>query len=160
MTDRELQNEIRANLDADPAVNPTPIGVAVIDGLVVLSGYANSREEKLAVENSVASTAGVMAWVETIEIRSPESNPDLELAARARATVARHLGKSRERIKIKVEAGQITLRGRVEHEYEKVAAEVFLRKIAGVKGIANQIEATPLPTETEDGMQMSLMAAG
>lgn len=160
MTDRELQSEIRAKLNSDPAVNPAQIGVAVFDGIVTLSGYTSCREEKVAVENSTASIDGVIAWVETIEVRSPESNPDLELAARARATIARHLGKNRERIKIKVEAGRITLRGRVEHEYEKIAAEIFVGKITGVKGIANQIEAIPLPTETEDGMQMSLMAAG
>jgi len=145
MTDRELQGEIRANLNSDPAVNLTQIGAAVVDGVVSPSGYVHNQDEKLAVEKAVVSLDGVNAWVEEIEVRSSGSNPDLEIAGRARETIARHLGRKRERIKIEVEHGQITLGGHVEREYEKIAAETFLRKIAGVKGNTSQIEVAPPP---------------
>ncbi len=153
MTDMELQGEIRTNLNSDPAVNPAQIGVAVIDGIVSLSGYVGTHDEKLAVEKAAASVDGVNILVEEIEIRSSGAHTDLETAARAKETIARHLGKTRERIKIKVEHGQITLRGRVEHGYEKIAAEIFLRKLAGVKKISNQIQVASIlpPAEVAVG---------
>lgn len=149
MTDMELQSEIRKNLNSDPIVNPAQIGVAVINGIVMLSGSVNIQEEKLAVEKAAASVGGVSALVEEIEIRSSTSNTDLEMAAKARETIARHLGKNRDRIKIKVERGRITLEGRVERQYEKIAAEIFLRKIAGIKGITSHIDVAGAPPPTE-----------
>jgi osmotically-inducible protein OsmY len=155
MTDMTLQSEIRKVLNSDSNANPAHIGVAVIDGIVLLSGWVNNQEEKLAVEKAATLVDGVNALVEEIEIRSSGSNTDLEIALRAKETIARHLGNNRERITIKVESGQITLRGRVDRAYEKIAAEIFLRKLAGVKGITSHISvATPLPfPETQVGIQ-------
>jgi osmotically-inducible protein OsmY len=155
MTDMTMQNEIRKGLNSNPITNPAHIGVAVINGIVLLSGCVNSHEEKLAVEKAATLVNGVNALVEEIEIQSSGSNTDLEIAVRAKETIARHLGKNRERITIKVEGGQITLRGRVDREYEKIAAEIFLRKLAGVKGITSHISvAMPLPfPDTQVGIQ-------
>ncbi len=158
MTDMQLQYEIQRNLKSDPIVNPAQIGVAVIDGIVLLSGYVNSRAEKLAIEKAAKSMGAVNAWAEEIEIRSSGFNADLEIAARAEEAIARHLAKSPERIKIKVERGWITLEGRVDREYEKKAAEVFLRKLSGVKGVTNQIEvaSTVSHAEVEGRIQCAL----
>jgi len=158
MTDMQLQYAIQRNLKSDPIVNPAQIGVAVIDGIVLLSGYVNSRAEKLAIEKAAKSIDAVNAWAEEIEIRSSGCNADLEIAARAEEAIARHLPKSWERIKIKVECGWITLEGRVDHEYEKKAAEVFVGKLSGVKGVTSQIKVASnvSPGEIEGRVQCAL----
>jgi osmotically-inducible protein OsmY len=152
MTDVALQNEIRKNLNSDPAINPARIGVGVINGIAMLSGCVSSQEEKLAVEKAAASVDGVNAWVEEIEIRSSVSNTDLEMAIRAKEIIARHLGENQERIRIKVERGRVTLAGRVEHQYEKIAAEIFLRKLVGVKGITSHIDVAAAPPSAQAGV--------
>lgn len=43
-TDSQLQHDVLAEIEWDPGVDHTHIGVAVSDGIVTLSGFAESRK--------------------------------------------------------------------------------------------------------------------
>ena len=85
-TDRELRDDVLKELEWDPSVNATHIGVAVEDGIVTLSGYIDSYAEKHAAETAVKRVAGVRGLAEDIEVRLPGSSKraDTDLAPPSR----------------------------------------------------------------------------
>ena len=63
-------------------------------------------------------------------------------------------------IKVKVQAGWITLDGRVDYRYQQDAAEYAVRNLTGVKGVTNlitikkpQVKASDLKTSIESALQ-------
>ena len=53
MDDKQLQQNIRDELEFEPSVDAAHIGVAVDDGVVTLSGHVSSYAEKQAVERAL-----------------------------------------------------------------------------------------------------------
>jgi osmotically-inducible protein OsmY len=60
-TDKQLQDDVIAELKRDPAVTATRIGVVVRDGVVTLSGEVRDLAQKLGVEHVVQRVSGVKA---------------------------------------------------------------------------------------------------
>ena len=54
-----------------------------------------------------------------------------------------------EKITVKVEGGWITLKGEVDWNYQRLAAEFAVRYLAGVKGLLNLIEVKPVVSAVE-----------
>jgi osmotically-inducible protein OsmY len=50
MSDHDLRTAVERELDWDPSINATGIGVAVNDGVVTLSGHVASYAEKREAE--------------------------------------------------------------------------------------------------------------
>jgi osmotically-inducible protein OsmY len=57
-----------------------------------------------------------------------------------------------------VEKGWVTLNGEVEWEYQRRAAEVAVRSLLGVTGVANRIAVTPkfTPADVEERIRQAL----
>ena len=53
MDDLSLRDHVLSELEFEPSVNASHIGVAVDDGVVTLSGHVGSYAEKLAAEKIV-----------------------------------------------------------------------------------------------------------
>lgn len=51
-TDTQLKKDVLAELEWDPSVNATRVGVAVNDGVVLLTGHLDTFGEKQAVEKT------------------------------------------------------------------------------------------------------------
>ena len=83
-SDSQLQHDVMAELEWEPAVDHADIGVAVTDGVVTLSGYVKNFTEKLAAEKAVRRVAGVRAIAEEINVRlaSDSKMADHEIAKR------------------------------------------------------------------------------
>jgi len=52
-TDQQLKSDVTAELTWDSIIDPTNVGVAVEDGIVILNGQVNSLLQKRAVEQAV-----------------------------------------------------------------------------------------------------------
>jgi osmotically-inducible protein OsmY len=67
----------------------------------------------------------------------------------------------RDRIKILIEHGHVTLQGNVEYRYQKGAAEAAVRNLKGVRGITNHIAIKPrvLPGDVKNQIQKALERA-
>ncbi|HVV93119.1 MAG TPA: BON domain-containing protein [Hyphomicrobiales bacterium] len=149
MTDRELRQLIVDELEFEPSVDASDIGVSVEHGVVTLTGHVGSYAEKLAVERAARKVKGVRAIAQNIEIRYPSDKKDAddEIAARALKIIAWDTTLPDDAVQIKVEEGWVTLTGKVAWQFQKAAAERAVRKLSGVVGVTNQIElkpATPL----------------
>jgi hypothetical protein len=82
--DDQLQDDVIAELEWDPSVDHTDIGVAVTHGVVTLAGYVKSYPQKLAAERAVRRVAGVRALAEELKVRfaSDPKTADHEIARR------------------------------------------------------------------------------
>ena len=151
MTDLELKKSVEAELNWEPSVNAAEIGVAVKDGVVTLTGRVGSYWEKVAAENAAARVAGVRAVANELEIHLPSSNErtDEDIAQAAVNRLEWSVSVPKDRIKVKVSKGWLTLEGTVDWQYQKTAAEEAVRNLAGVKGVLNHIEVKPQVSKTE-----------
>lgn len=141
MTDKEIQQAVLRELEWEPQVKSTEIGVAVKDGIVTLTGFVDNYIKKFHAERAAQRVAGVKAVVNDLEVKLPISSErtDEDIARAAVQALASHISVPQERIKVTVRNGWITLEGDVEWKYQREAAESAVRHLMGVKGVTNLI---------------------
>ena len=119
-TDHKLKTDVLAELAWEPSVSADHIGVTAKDGVVTLTGHADTYWQKHAAENAAGRIQGVKAVAEEIEIRLP-------------------LHAKHDTVKVKVEKGYVTLTGQVDWHYQHESAATMIRSLTRVTGISNQI---------------------
>ena len=153
-TDSQLQHDVMAELEWEPAVDHADIGVAVNDGVVTLSGYVKNFTEKLAAEKAVRRVAGVRAIAEEIKVRlaSDSKLADHEIAKRILDMIAWTVSIPNDVVKVKVEHGWVTLSGTVDWYFQSNEARKAAAKVSGVIGVSNLIEVKqhPAPADVKD----------
>jgi hypothetical protein len=89
--DALLRKEIVEELEFEPSLEATHIGVAVDDGVVTLTGHVGSYAEKVAAERAASRVKGVRAIAQEIEVRYPRDKrtSDDEIAKRAQSVADR-----------------------------------------------------------------------
>lgn len=150
-SDSDIKQDVEDELQWDPDIGAADIGVVVRDGVVALTGYVRSYNQKLAAERDAKRIAGVKAVANDIEVRLPVSDqlPDPDIARDVVTALKLELPYSYEHIKVLVSAGWVTLEGAVEWNYQKMRAGEVVRRLRGVKGISNLIRLKPSVTATE-----------
>jgi osmotically-inducible protein OsmY len=140
-TDSQLKKEVLAELEWDPALNANHIGVAVNEGVVLLTGHLDTFAEKQAAEKAVQRVAGVKAIAVELDVKlEPRHHrSDAEIAAAIETTFRWHAAIPEDRILVKVEKGWVTLTGEVDWHYQRHNAETVVRPITGVVGLSNKL---------------------
>lgn len=143
--DSLLQQAVLAELSWDPSVSSADIGVTANNGVVTLTGYVGSFVEKRAAEAAASRVKGVKAVAEEIEVNLMPSmtRTDAEIAAAALQSLSWDVSVPRDKVKVKVEKGWITLAGEVNWHFQRDAAERDIRRLFGVIGVSNQIVIKP-----------------
>lgn len=150
-TDAELKKDVEAELDFEPAVNATRIGVIVKDGVVTLTGHVDSYTERWAAEEAVKRVYGVAAIANELEVKLPGTSErtDEDLAAACAATLKGISLLPADRVKVVVRNGFVELVGEVEWHYQKTTAELAIRDLTGIRGITNNITVKPRVSPTD-----------
>lgn len=145
MSDRTLKQAIEDELKWEPGVNAEHIGVTAEDGVVTLTGHVRSYAEKFTAEKAAKRVKGVRAIAQEIEVRFPndKKTSDDQIAKRALDIIEWNSTIPNDKVQVKVQNGFITLSGQVDWYYQREGAESAVRKLAGVKGIANDIRIKP-----------------
>lgn len=140
-TDTQLKKEVLAELEWDPALNADHIGVAVNEGVVLLTGHLDTLAEKQAVEKAVQRVAGVKAIAVELDVKlEPHHHrSDAEIAAAIETAFRWHAAIPEDRIRVKVEKGWVTLTGEVDWHYQRHNAEIVVRPITGVVGLNDNL---------------------
>lgn len=140
-SDAQLKKDVLDELEWDPSLNATRIGVAVDDGVVVLTGHLETFGEKEAVERAVRRVAGVKAMAVELDVAlAPKhQRSDAEIAAAIETAFKWHALIPDDRIQVKVEKGWVTLSGEVDWEYQRHNAEMVVHPVTGVRGISNKL---------------------
>src|ERR1700733_7167868 len=144
-TDQGLKQSAPDELIGEPSVDGAHIGVTAQAGVVTLTGHVGSYAEKCAAERAAGRVSGVKAIAEELEIRYlyGVGHGDEDIAKQALNVLNWDLSVPKDKVKVKVEKGWITLSGDVNWYYQKNAAESDVRKLLGVMGVSNQIAIKP-----------------
>ncbi|HZO65134.1 MAG TPA: BON domain-containing protein [Kribbellaceae bacterium] len=144
-TDEEIQRDVLAELKWDARVQPNEIGVAVKDGVVVLTGWVDSFMKKWAAEDAAHRVRGVLAVANDIEVRLPTDaeRTDADIAAAVTRALEYDAFVPIENLDVTVSKGWVTLRGEVAWQFQKRDAERAVRRLAGVRGVSNLIKLKP-----------------
>jgi len=141
----QLQHEVLAELEFDPSVDATKLGIMAEDGVITLTGHVPTFSDKWSAERVVKRVHGVRAVANEIDVRLPSTaSLDDESIARSGANALNwNATVPRDHVKISVTNAWITLDGTVEWQFQKRAAEEAVRVLAGVRGVSNNIAVIP-----------------
>jgi osmotically-inducible protein OsmY len=144
-TDYQIQKDVMAQLNWEPLLNASRIGVAVKNGVVTLSGMVDTYTKKMEAEKATKKVNGVRAVAVDIQVGvSPIfKKTDTEIAESVLHALRLHTAVMEDRIRIKVENGVVTLEGEVEWEYQRKAAVHAIENLPGVRDVLNFIIVKP-----------------
>jgi osmotically-inducible protein OsmY len=140
--DIRVRSAVVNQLDWDPQVDASGIGVAAKDGTVTLTGYVDTYAGKLAAERTAKRVQGVRAVANELEVRLVLERTDVDIARDAARALTLH-GSIPEGVQVAVHRGHITLTGRVEWLFQKEAAAKAVRHVKGVRHVLNHIVVVP-----------------
>lgn len=144
-SDLELRNAVVRQLDWDPEVDASAIGVATHDGAVTLTGFIDTYVGKLAAERAVKRVRGVRAVANDVNVRLKLPRTDEEIATDA-ARALQLRSTLPDTVQAAVHNGHVTLTGKVPWLFHRVAAETAIRHLRGVVAVTNRIDVAPLAT--------------
>jgi osmotically-inducible protein OsmY len=138
-TDRDIRADVEAELEWEPSVDEGEIGVAVRDGIVTLTGRVPSFWQKCKAERVAERVNGVRGIANEIEVQLEHERSDADIARAAADALEWDTRIPSGAVKVKVENGWVTLRGEVDHDYQRRAAERAVRHLDGVRDVTNLI---------------------
>jgi osmotically-inducible protein OsmY len=144
LTDADVlvRDAVMRQLDWDPELDASAVGVVATGGTVTLTGYIDTYFGKLAAERAAKRVHGVRAIANDIQVRLRLDRTDADIARDAvralelRSTVP-------DGVQAAVHSGRVTLTGRVEWLFQKHDAEKAVRHIRGVRNVLNYIVVAP-----------------
>ena len=150
-TNEDLQKDVQDAIKFQPLLHAAEIGVTVKDGVVTLSGVVDSYFKKIEAENAAKNVAGAKAVVENITIKYTDFvKNDNDIAVEVLKALNDSWSVSKDKVKVKVENGWVTLEGELPWNYQREAAKSVINYLAGVKGITNNIK---IKSEVDDAIE-------
>jgi osmotically-inducible protein OsmY len=140
-TDADLKRDVVAELNWDPAVKSTAVGVAVKDGVVTLTGHLDTFAEKHAASRAVQRVAGVKAIALELDVKLAPAHKrsDTEIATSIEEALRWNTLVPVDSLRVTVDHGWVTLKGDVEWDYQRRSVEKVIRPLMGVVGISNEM---------------------
>ena len=150
MTEKDLRvrDAVQQQLEWDPEVDASAIGVAARDGAVTLTGYIDSYAGKLAAERAAKHVRGVRAVANDVDVRLKLDRTDADIALDAARALDLY-ATIPPGVKAGVHNGHVTLTGVVPWPYQKKHAEKIMRHIRGVRGVFNHLMLAPRAVERD-----------
>lgn len=146
--DVRVRDAVMRQLEWDPEVDVSAVGVAVHRGTVTLTGYIGTYAGKLAAERAAKRVRGVRSVANDIDVRLKITRTDSDIAAdvtralELRSTIP-------QGVQAVVHGGHLTLTGRVGSLFQRRHAEDAVREIRGVRSVRNHI-AVDAPAAVRD----------
>lgn len=141
-TDTRLRDAVVRELEWDPEVDASAVGVTAKDGAVTLTGFVDTYAGKLAVERIAKRVRGTRAVANDVVVRLAVDRTDPDIAHDA-IRMLRLWPSSSDAVQATVHHGHLTLTGAVDWLYQKQQAHDLVRHIRGVRGVHNHITVTP-----------------
>ena len=150
--DIELRKDVVDELEWDPSIDAATIGVAIENGIIALTGHVGSYADKTNAERIVKRVHGVQGVANDIEVKLPTSfeRDDVDIARSAVNALEWNVSVPKDRVKVTVTTGWVTLDGSVDWYYQKRAAEDAVFLLAGVRGVSNNINVATTQVHAAD----------
>jgi osmotically-inducible protein OsmY len=159
-SDSQLKQAVLDELAWEPSVDAAHVGVTAHAGVITLSGHVANYAHKQAAEKAAGRVKGVTAVAEEMEVVLPyeihRSDEDIAVAAADRLFWDSIVPK--DRVKVTVEKGWVTLSGSVDWHFQREAADQDVQRLMGVRGVANEIGIKPIvdASNVEDDIEQAL----
>ncbi|MEZ5954192.1 MAG: BON domain-containing protein [Hyphomonas sp.] len=150
-TDRELKQRVLEELEYEPQVNASSVGVTAKDGIVAIYGHVTSFLERVLAEDAVRRVRGVRAIANEIDVNLPGDahvNDD-EIAFRASRLFDWDHLLSKANFSIRVQGGKVDVDGETDQLHLKRRAEMLLAQLPGVVAVFNHIRVVPAPQKAD-----------
>lgn len=151
-TDQLLQTDVTAELAWNTAVDHRPgIGFSVKDGVVTLSGDADTFMQKYAVERAGRRVAGVRGIAMDLEVRlsGGAKTIDADIAHATLNALRWHSLVPDERVTVEVDDGHVTLDGELDWACQVASAQQCVRPPLGAKGLTSNLRTRPHVSSTD-----------
>jgi osmotically-inducible protein OsmY len=144
-TDKQLQQDVSAELKWEPSVHAARIGVEVKDGVVTLAGQVDSYFEKWNAERAAQRVSGVNAMATELKVKlsGMGKRTDADIAGSVESVLEWTSSLPAGAIKVMVEGGWVTLSGDVDWQFQRQAAADSVRTLMGVTGLSDQMSIKP-----------------
>jgi len=140
--DVAVRNAVMKQLEWDPAVDASAIGVSAVKGTVTLTGAIDTYAGKLAAERAAKRVRGVRAVANDLAVRLISGRTDSDIAADI-TKVLRLNQWIPEAVQATVKHAHVTLSGHVPWLYQKREAARSVRHVRGVVDVRNLISIAP-----------------
>ena len=162
-TDTQLQRDVMDELEFEPSVDASNIGVSAKDGIVTLTGKVSNYAEKYAASEAAERVIGVKAVTDelTVDLPSFHKRDDHDVAQAALNALEWDVSVPKDAIKVKVDQGWITLEGKVDYKFQQTAAEDAVQNLTGVTGVSNliSIKSATAPSDVKLKIENALKRA-
>jgi len=156
-SDRQLRDDVQAELAWEPSIDASQVGVTAHEGVVTLTGRLDSYAQKATIEDVVWRVGGVKAIALELEVALPldHTRNDSDIALAVENALQWYVTVPDRTIRVKVEQGWVTLAGEVEWEFQRQAAAQAVRPLSGVRGLSNHITLKPRATPSDVGERVT-----
>jgi osmotically-inducible protein OsmY len=137
--DIRIRDAVLRQVEWDPSVDASAVGVAAQDGVVTLTGHIDTYSGKLAAERAAKRVRGVRGVANDLEVRLMLDRTDTDIARDAVHALALR-GTVPDGVQVIVHGGHVTLTGKVSWMFQKRDAERAVRHVRGVRGVLNHID--------------------
>lgn len=139
MSDDEIAERVRKNMQLDVWVDDTRVDVEVIDGVVFLRGTVSSGTERQEAENDARWVAGVIDVVNHLVVKPELKVADADIDRDVRAALLKNTRLDLTEMNIDVTDGVVTLTGEVPNFTQKRIAEFVAFSVPGVVDVINEL---------------------
>ena len=148
--DAAITASVKSALIADPVAKAYQIEVETFRGVVQLSGFVGSKDERNTAESVAAHVKGVSSVHNNLAVRAGKDTvgeviDDSVLTTRVKAALVVNPVTKARQINVTTERGVVQLSGFVDSATEKRTATEVARTVAGVHDVRNELETKSAP---------------
>ena len=160
-TDTQIRQDVLDELNWDARMDSSEVGVQVDRGIVTLIGTVGSYAKKLAAKNAAHRVAGVLDVVNDLLVDLPDSlkRKDQDIARAIRQALEWDVLVPEDRLHSTVSQGWVILEGEVDTQSQREDAKTAVERLAGVRGVANQIVVKSRTRPSAERIRSSIVEA-
>lgn len=146
-TKGKLYTTVMEKLSFEPRIDSSEITISIKGNsdIVVLGGFVKTYLEKIIAERTVKNIVGVRVVVDELKVDSSlwKVRSDVDIGKAAAFALDWNTSIPKDKVKVTIDEGYLTLSGEVEWQYQKLSAWNAVTGISGVKSVINNIIVKP-----------------
>ncbi len=141
-SDRQIEQAVESSYVFSRVLD-SAVDVQVQDGVAVLTGSVRDIDQSRLAEDTAAEAEGVRSVRNRIKVDPSRESSDDWLAVKIRSRLLLKPDVSLTRTRVDVRDGVVTLTGTADSAGQKRRTEEYIRSVAGVREVRNELRVDP-----------------